>query len=80
MKKPFWHRITNSEVKELIAQGKTNEFVMSNYRQPTWCEYPEALNGTMGCWSLTDNLGLRRKISKKFCSGCDCFKNKSIQQ
>jgi hypothetical protein len=79
MKKPFWHRISDTEIKSLIEAGKTNAFVMENYRQPTWCGYHEALNGSMGCWSLTDNFGSRKSISKKFCANCDCFKNNSIK-
>ena len=22
------------------------------YKQPSWCNYPEALHGKMGCWTL----------------------------
>jgi hypothetical protein len=68
----FWHRLPDWKIQKMIKEGVSNGFVVENYRQPTWCNYPEALNGVMGCWSLTDIFGLRKMISKKFCSECDC--------
>ena len=46
---------------------------MDTFKQPDWCEYYEALNGNMGCWSLMDLAkdGMRTKISEEFCKGCD---------
>lgn len=72
MKKPFWHRLPDCEIKRLLSEAVTVDFVLQNYRQPTWCNYQDALAGVMGCWSLTDNFGSRKSISKKFCSSCDC--------
>ena len=71
-KKAFWHRLPDWKIRKMIEKGTSIGFVLANYRQPTWCGYPDALAGTIGCWSLTDNFGLRKKISKQFCSGCDC--------
>jgi hypothetical protein len=75
IEKKYWHEIDQSEVDKLIEEKKDNQFVLDNYLQPSWCRYPEALCGVMGCWSLVDNRpdGLRNKISIDFCTGCDCF-------
>lgn len=35
---------------------------------PDWCEYPEATNGVMGCWSLISGC------IKEPCETCDCYK------
>lgn len=73
--KPYYHSISNNEIKWAIKNKKTVEFVMNNYKQPKWCLYPDALKGIMGCWSLTnlENEGTnnRKSISLSFCSDCD---------
>lgn len=73
----YFHELTEEEIKELVELKRDWKYVMDNYKQPDWCTYYEALAGVMGCWSLTDTAaqGLRASISKKFCAGCDCFKN-----
>ena len=73
----YFHEISQDEVDKLIADKKSIGYVMENYKQPDWCNYPEALSITMGCWSLCDlkKDGLRTKISKEFCKECDCFGN-----
>lgn len=75
----YWHEIPQEEIETIIAEEKTNQYVVDNYKQPEWCGYPEALMGIMGCWSLTDNSpdGLRTKVCESFCSTCDCYKQKS---
>jgi hypothetical protein len=72
--KPFWHRESKKNIESLIKKGLTIQYLLENYRQPTWCNYPDALAGMMGCWSLTgDN---RTEISHKFCSSCECYVKK----
>lgn len=61
---------------DLHEKPQLNIPVVTNrysYKQPDWCKYPNALEGQMGCWSLMDlsKDGLRTKISKDFCKGCD---------
>jgi len=70
----YFHELEQTEIDTLIADKKTVGYIMENYKQPDWCNYPEALSMTMGCWSLCDlsKDGLRTKISKDFCKGCDC--------
>jgi len=32
--------------------------ILRDYSQPEWCEYPDALCGQWGCWSLVgDRIG-----------------------
>ena len=78
MEKKYFHELKQKEVEQLIKDKRTNAYVVQNFKQPDWCNYPEALNGIMGCWSLCDSSkgGLRTKISKEFCKGCECFVNK----
>ena len=73
----YFHEISQEEVDQLITDKKSVGYVMEKYKKPDWCNYPEALSMTMGCWSLCDlkKDGLRTKISKEFCNGCDCFDN-----
>lgn len=68
----YFHELTNEEIKELIDKKLNWNDVQSQYLQPEWCNYKEALNGVNGCWSLT-NL-VNRKICKEFCKDCDKFK------
>jgi hypothetical protein len=80
--KPFWHEISQSEIDGLVERKVTTQFVIDNYSQPTWCSYPDALMGVMGCWSLTDNEpnGLRTNISPEYCATCPCFKMLNSEQ
>ena len=73
----YFHEIPQEEVDKLIADKRSVGYVMENYKQPDWCNYPGALSMAMGCWSLCDlkKDGLRTKINKEFCKCCDCFDN-----
>lgn len=71
--KRYFHELSQEEVDKLIADKKNWDDIMQEYKQPDWCNYPNALEGFMGCWSLVDlsKDGLRTKISKDFCKGCE---------
>lgn len=45
----YFHEISQEEVDKLIADKRSVGYVMENYKQPDWCNYPEALSMTMGC-------------------------------
>jgi len=72
----FFHEAPQSDIDSLIANKGTWGDIMERYKQPDWCSYPNALEGQMGCWSLTDLSpdGLRNKISESFCQSCPEFK------
>lgn len=74
-KRKYWHELSDAEITELIEKKTLIGYILKHYKQPKWCNYPEALAGAMGCWSLTDNLGLRHNISKEYCRHCDCAKH-----
>lgn len=76
--KKYFHELTQDEIDTLIADEKTVGYIIANYKQPDWCNYPEALSMSMGCWSLCDlsKDGLRTKISRVYCKTCDCYESK----
>ena len=65
----FWHELSDEERQRIkVSSGLTVEEFMQRYKQPPWCEYPEALGGMMGCWSLV----LTNRIhSIEDCVNCD---------
>jgi len=69
MKKPLWHRLSQVEQEFILKQGFTVAEFMERYEQPAWCMYPEALGGTMGCWSLMTPRLIKKR---KDCEECDC--------
>ena len=71
--KKYFHELSDEEIKELLENKVTWEYVMKNFKQPDWCGYTNALEGAMGCWSLIDYFGRRKEISREFCKDCPCF-------
>jgi len=65
----YFHELTDEEFEALKVTDITWGEVAKIYPQPTWCEYPGALEAEMGCWSLV----YRRGVSKEFCKNCDLF-------
>jgi hypothetical protein len=72
----YFHEADEEEIVK-FSEGKTWGDLQKEYAQPTWCNYPEALNGTMGCWTLCDIKG-RKVISERFCGDCDCFQSTNL--
>lgn len=70
MEKRYWHEMAREEKEELAGQITIGQ-LLETYLQPDWCEYPEALGGAMGCWSLMDT---DKVITRDFCRNCDCFR------
>jgi hypothetical protein len=73
--KRYFHELEQKEIDKLIADKKTIGYILENFKQPKWCNYHNALEGRLGCWSLMDltKEGLRTKISEEYCKGCDSF-------
>lgn len=67
--KKYWHEVEQVEVDEFIRSKQTVADITDKYMQPEWCDYPDALLGVMGCWSLVGDL--RTSISPDFCKDCD---------
>ena len=62
--------ITEEQWKRIV-QRKTYEWLQQRYKQPEWCDYPGALKGLMGCWSL---ISWPWRMNRHRCSSCDCCK------
>lgn len=69
----YLHSASNAQINKLLESQVTIGEMQKQYQQPPWCSYPGALDGEMGCRSLMDLDGLRKKISPRFCRSCDCF-------
>ena len=76
VKRSYFHQAPQKDIDKMVKEKKTWGDIEKKYKQPEWCNYPDALQGKMGCWSLIDlqKGGLRTKISHKFCSGCECYR------
>ena len=45
---------------------------MSKIEQPSWCDYPDAEDQFIGCWSL--QFGMVKDES--YCKECDCYRKR----
>jgi len=73
MSKPF-HELTEAEFKALVKAGNMTWGKCAEiHPQPSWCEYPGAVNGEMGCWSLMDFL----IAGPESCTECELFRKKA---
>ena len=71
----YFHEITADEYKELIECGLTYEQLASQHPQPEWCNYPEAIMGSMGCWSLISFRGGKCLVTgEEYCKKCDQYR------
>jgi hypothetical protein len=65
----YFHELTAEEYKELVdSKEYTYEKLAKDYPQPEWCNYPEATQGVMGCWSLMNHMVKGRE----YCINCEC--------
>lgn len=66
---PFWHVLSPTRQREEMDRpGRKVGGFMASFRQPKWCGYPGALEGSMGCWSLMTPGRIR---SFADCEGCE---------
>ncbi len=66
----YWHRLSKKEKRYILDSNIPVKEFLKQYHQPSWCDYPEALAGLMGCWSLMVSLTY---VSKRYCKNCDCY-------
>lgn len=74
--KPFFHELSDSELESLVSEKVTWNDVKDRFIQPAWCDYPDALDGAMGCWSLVGYSEPGVPMWKRIrciedCSDCD---------
>jgi len=67
MKPKYWHELPLGAQRALQHSHMKYGKFLKTYRQPDWCEYPEALAGGMGCWSLTIPGRIRRPEDCRKC-------------
>lgn len=75
-----WHLIPKEEQERVLKSGIKVGTFMATYAQPDWCQYPEALSGQMGCWSLMTPDAIRKRGD---CTECDCsadYKEETTEQ
>ena len=65
----YFHELTKKEYKKLVKEKITYAELAKRHPQPKWCNYPNATEGAMGCWSLTDF----KIAQKEDCKGCECL-------
>jgi hypothetical protein len=72
----YFHELTDVEFDKLVDQNKITWAEGAKlYPQPPWCEYPGAVCGEMGCWSLMLHL----IHNYESCNGCDMQKARTIR-
>ena len=73
VEKPFFHELPQETIDQLIKEERTVQYIVDNFKQPTWCMMPDALSFYVGCNSLSDiwKNSRRKEISESFCKDCD---------
>lgn len=72
----YFHELTEKEFKKKIVGKLTNAECDRDYPQPTWCNYPEATMGMMGCWSLISFM----VTGEDYCKDCDCYSSPEVKE
>ena len=80
MKQKYFHELSTEERKKIHDSGHTFGWLKKHYKQPAWCNYPDALD-PLGCWSLLvfDEWNGRVK-SKDDCLNCELCKESTHEQ
>jgi hypothetical protein len=71
----YFHELSEKEYNTLFSTNITFEQLAVDYPQPTWCGYPNATDGPMGCWGLfyQDNK------DREHCKNCECYIGSGIE-
>ena len=65
----FFHKLSKKEFDALPDGNYSWGQCSKDYPQPSWCNYPDAVAGEMGCWSLMDF----RVTGRAYCKNCNCY-------
>lgn len=57
-----WNRMVESK-----PAGYTVGDLLNDYRQPDWCQHPNAVQGMLGCWSLWHGM----VTGRDYCRTCE---------
>ena len=69
----YFHELSDEEFDKLLkGGGMTWGECAHKYPQPEWCNYPDAVCGVMGCWSLM-RMGKPENNIRSIdnCEGCE---------
>jgi hypothetical protein len=67
----YFHELTREEFDKIIVETPmTWSECEELYPQPPWCEYPNAIEGDMGCWALM----LHIRHNREDCLQCSFLK------
>jgi hypothetical protein len=71
----YFHELTKKEFESIRKKNPRMTYgeCAKLYPQPTWCNYPDATFGVMGCWSLIYFM----VTGKDYCRDCECFIKRS---
>lgn len=73
----YFHELTKEEFQALVDSKKyTWGMLAHDYPQPEWCNYPNATEGHMGCWSLMSHL-VKDRAWCKDCEECKDYAKKT---
>jgi len=67
----YFHQMTTEKRSQIETAGWTWGDVKEHFVPPAWCQYPDALNGVGGCWSLIGGI----VTGEDFCKTCDCHRD-----
>ncbi len=74
MSKKFWHELSEEQIQQIIKERHPFGWIMENYKQPAWCNHPNAIAaGAFGCEKLMNKPD---SISSTSCINCKCFNHK----
>ena len=62
----YFHELSIGAQKAVLKSNMTFGEFKKRYKQPPWCNYPDALD-PLGCWSLTTP----RITKEEDCVNCD---------
>ncbi len=67
----YYNELRKEEFQWLIKEGVTFGELLKDFPQPPWCNYPGAINGFMGCWSLVGH----KVTGEADCQDCEEYKH-----
>lgn len=69
-----FHEMSATEFRFRALRGDKWRDVQRDHHEPTWCNYPSALAGAMGCWSLVGRL----VTGEDYCRSCECYQGRHV--
>ena len=71
----YFHQLRAEEYSWLVKEKTIWGELQTSFPQPQWCNYPQAVYGLMGCWSLIYFM----VTGESYCKNCDCYKKREME-